>query len=76
MVARKARQSKVQLFFWRDVNLAFDGVVRIVQLRFKGSTFGNLEGLERFVGVPILFIDLMPQRAYGSCLQIGSATTS
>ena len=55
-------------FLWGDVNLAFDGVVRIVQLRFKGSTFRNLEGLERFVGVPMLFVDLMPERAYGSCL--------
>ena len=42
MVARKARQSKVELFFLRDLNLAFDGVVRMFSNDSRGQPFATL----------------------------------
>ena len=42
MVPRKARQSKVQLFFLGDVNLAFDGVVRMFSYDSSGQPLATL----------------------------------
>ena len=42
MVARKARQSKIQLYFLRDLNLAFDGVVRMFSYDSRGQPLATL----------------------------------
>ena len=42
MVARKARQSKVQLLFLRDLNLAFDGVVIMFSYDSRGQPLATL----------------------------------